>query len=193
MFSDLNQEKRMKKDDSNPTSPHEAHVLKNPGDAPAKKLRPQDCKRVLVALDLNKRHGFALPYAYGMVKPGGTVILVHVMQPFRLPNPMIGGYYQELPTKKQCLQQASQMKERMLALVPEEAGVRGISTEVEIIEGTDPAASISEAADRLNVDVVCIGAHARPGFIAKVMGSVALGVLTKCNKAVLVVWPPNEE
>ena len=63
--------------------------------------RLRECRRVLVAVDLNESHGFAAPYAYGIVKPGGTVVLpMHNVVPYYLPNPLIGGSYQGFGTKK---------------------------------------------------------------------------------------------
>ena len=61
---------------------------------------------------------------------------------------------------------------------------------MEVLEGLDAAQAIRQAAERFNADVVCIGGHTRPGLTAKVMGSVALGVLTRSRRPVLVIWPP---
>ena len=81
---------------------------------------------------------------------------------------------------------------RLRALAPAEAGARGIKTEVEVLEDLDTAKAICAVAERFNADVVCIGGHTRPGFTAKILGSVALGVLTQCRRPVLIVWPPAE-
>ena len=72
------------------------------------------------------------------------------------------------------------------------SGARGIKTEVEVLEDLDTAKAICTAAELFNADVVCIGGHTRPGFTAKILGSVALGVLTQCRRPVLIVWPPAE-
>ena len=52
--------------------------------APIAGPRIRECRRVLAAADLGASHGFAAPYAYSIVNPGGTVRLVHVVEPFRL-------------------------------------------------------------------------------------------------------------
>ena len=49
--------------------------------APMEGPRIRDCKRVLVAVDLNEAHGFAAPYGYSIVNPGGTVRLLHNIVP----------------------------------------------------------------------------------------------------------------
>ena len=66
---------------------------------------------------------------------------------------------------------------------------RGIKTEVEVLEELDTAKAICAAAERFSADVVCIGGHTRPGFTAKILGSVALRVLRQCRRPVLIVWP----
>jgi len=150
------------------------------------------CPRVLVAVDLDEPHGFAAPYGYGICSPGGTVRLVHVVAPYRLPNPQIGGYYQDFPSEGEHRDYATQSEARLRALVPDEAMANGIKTEVEVIENRETAHAICAEAERFNADVICIGSHTRPGFGAKVLGSVSLDVLQRSRRPVLVVWPPSE-
>ncbi len=160
--------------------------------APMAGPRIRECRRVLAAADLGASHGFAAPYAYSIVNPGGTVRLVHVVEPFRRTNPLIGRYYQDLPTSKEHAQQVAEFEARLRGLAPTEVAAGGIKTEVEVLEDLDTAKAICAAAERFNADVVCIGSHTRPGFTAKILGSVALGVLTQCRRPVLIVWPPAE-
>jgi len=154
--------------------------------------RVHEFKRVLVAVDLNEKHGFAAPYGYGICSPGGTVRHVHVVAPFRTPNPMIGGYYQELPTQQVHRNQVAQSKVRLQALAPLETEARGITTEIEVIDSEEIADAICAAAERFNADAICIGSHTRPGFGAKVLGSVSLALLQQSRRPVLIVWPPTE-
>jgi len=149
-------------------------------------------RRVLVAVDLNEKYGFAAPCGYGICGSGGTVRLVHVVVPFRLPNPMIGGYSQGFPTEKEHLNEVAQSEARLRALAPYEAEARGITTEVEVIDSREIAQDICAVAERFNADAICIGSHTRPGLGAKVPGSVSLGVLQQSRRPVLVVWPPAE-
>jgi len=154
--------------------------------------RVREFRRVLVAVDLNEKYGFAAPYGYGICGSGGTVRLVHVAVPFRLPNPMIGGYYQDFPTEKEHFDEAAQSEARLRALAPHAAEARGITTEVEVIDSREIAQDICAVAERFNADAICIGSHTRPGLGAKVLGSVSLGVLQQSRRPVLVVWPPAE-
>ena len=165
-----------------------------PTPAPARMAGPRirACQRVLVAVDLNEPHGFAAPYGYSIVNPGGTVRLLHNIVPFRLPNPMIGGYYQDFPSPREQAQLVAESEAKLRALAPEKADAPDITTEVEVTESRETAAAICAAAERFGADILCIGSHTRPGFTAKVLGSVALAVLQTSRRPVLTVWPPSE-
>jgi hypothetical protein len=91
--------------------------------------RIRECRRVLAAADLGASHGFAAPYAYSIVNPGGTVRLVHVVEPFRRTNPLLGRYYQDLPTRKEHAQRWPNSSP--VAFWPTEVAAGGIKTEVE--------------------------------------------------------------
>jgi nucleotide-binding universal stress UspA family protein len=173
-------------------APMSVACVPTPAAAPMAGPRIRECRRVLAAADLGASHGFAAPYAYSIVDPGGTVRLVHVVEPFWMTNPLIGRYYQDLPTRKEHAQQVAEFEARLRSLAPAEVAVGGIKTEVEVLEDLDTAKAICAGAERFNADVVCIGGHTRPGFTAKILGSVALGVLTQCRRPVLIVWPPAE-
>lgn len=161
-----------------------------PAAAPMAGQRIRECRRVLVAVDLNEPHGFAAPYGYSIVQPGGTVRLLHNAVPSRQPNAMIGGSYQDLTQPKAQTPRVAEAEAKLLALAPHAAEARGIVTEVEVTESRETAEAICAAAERFGADIICVGSHTRPGFSAKVLGSVALGVLQQSRRPVLVVWPP---
>ena len=163
-----------------------------PAAAPIAGPRIRECQRVLVAVDLNEPHGFAAPYGYSVVQPGGTVRLLHNIVPFRLPNPMIGEDYQDFTTKEEHAQFVAESEAKLRALAPHEAEARGIVTEVEVTESRETAEAICAAAERFGADMICVGSHTRPGFSAKVLGSVSLAVLKSSRRPVLIVWPPAE-
>jgi nucleotide-binding universal stress UspA family protein len=155
-------------------APMSVACVPTPAAAPMAGPRIRECRRVLVAVDLNAPHGFAAPHGYSIVQPGGTVRLVHVIEPSRPP------------------QQVAEAEAKLRALAPHASEARGIMTEVEVIESRETAEAIRAAAERFGADVICVGSHTRPGFTAKVLGSVSLGVLQGSLRPVLVVWPPAE-
>lgn len=128
------------------------------------------CRRVLVAVDLDKYDTLALPAAYSIVSEEGTVFLLNVES-----SPRTQG------------RNISQALARLEKAVPAETC--GVRTEVLVEAADDVVRAICETAEANNADVVCVGAHTRPGVAARVMGSVTLGVLQKCRRPVLVVWP----
>lgn len=143
--------------------------------------RTRECRRVLVAVDLDEPHGFAAPYGYSIVKPGGIVRLLHnIVPPLALPR----------VDKKQPSQLATESEAKLRALAPDKADAPNITTEVEVTESRETAEAICAAAERFGADIICVGSHTRPGLSAKVLGSVALAVLQTSRRPVLVVWPP---
>ena len=110
--------------------------------------------------------------------PGGTVRLMHNLDPIQSPD------------ESQALSADAEAKLRALTPPPSEA--RGIATEVEVTKSRETAEATCAAAERFNADIVCIGSHTRPGFTAKVFGSVSLAVLQRSRRPDLVVWPQAE-
>lgn len=154
--------------------------------------RIRECRRVLVGVDLNEPHGFAASYGYSIVQPGGRVRLMSNLVPFRRLNPMDGVADAESSTTEGHARIIAEAEAKLRALAPDEADSRGIVTEVEVTESTETAEAICAAAERFGADVICVGNHTRPGFTAKALGSVSLGVLSRSRRPVLVVWPPAE-
>jgi nucleotide-binding universal stress UspA family protein len=151
----------------------------------------RECRRVLASVDLGASHGFAAPHAYSIVHPGGTVRLLHIMPPQREQIPPVSGDPEHAETLDEHGGRIAKAEAKLRALAPPDAQARGITTEVEVIEELHSAAAICHAAERFGADVVCIGAHTRPGMAAKVLGSVSLGVLQQCRRPVLLVRPPR--
>jgi nucleotide-binding universal stress UspA family protein len=141
---------------------------------PARSPAISPCRRVLAATDLTPDGGLALPYAYSVVNAGGTVCLVHVAKPFG---------------EHEGARSSADLAAQLRSLIPPEAHERGIRTEVTILDDRDTSRAICQAAESLNADLVCIGGNTRPGFSARVMGSVTLAILQHCRRPVLVVWP----
>ena len=162
-------------------APMSVACVPTPAAAPMAGPRIRECQRVLVAVDLNEPHGFAAPYGYSIVQPGGTVRLLHITAP--LPAMHRVG-------EKESAQRIAESEAKLRALAPHEADARGIVTDVEVTESRETAEAICAAAERFDTDIICIGSHTRPGFTAKVLGSVALAVLQTSRRPVLIVWPP---
>ena len=162
-------------------APMSVACVPTPDAAPMAGPRIRECRRVLVAVDLNEPHGFAAPYGYSIVQPGGTVRLLHNSAPL---------FALSRADETDPVQRAAASEAKLYALAPPEAEARGIATEVEVTESRETAEAICTAAERFGADVICVGSHTRPGFTAKMLGSVALAVLQQSRRPVLTVWPP---
>jgi nucleotide-binding universal stress UspA family protein len=130
--------------------------------------------RVLAATDLAEHGGSAIPYAYGAVSPGGIVRLLHVLGP----SPLM---------ETRSIQTVAMAEERLRAQVPADATVRGIQTEISVIEESDVAKAIRQEAERFGAHLVCIGSHGRSGLAKAVLGSVAQSLMVQSPRPMLVV------
>jgi nucleotide-binding universal stress UspA family protein len=121
--------------------------------------------RVLVATDLAPHGAAAIPHAFSSLQHGGTVHLLHVA----------------MNADKEAAQ-LSQLRE----LIPDDALQHGFKVEAEVVTGVDPVQAICDAAERLDVDLVCVGSRG-PCKNVDALGLTTLGVLTRSRRPVLVV------
>lgn len=135
------------------------------------------CRRVLVATDLKPSGAHALSYAYSVVDQDGTVCIAHICK---------------LSESNKRARQIAECTEQLRAQIPDAPSVSSVKSEIRVVENTHVVEAICQAAESFNADLVCIGAHTRPGAAARLAGSVALGVLQKCERPVLVVWPARD-
>jgi len=126
-------------------------------------------RQALVPTDLSELGNRAVQFAYAVLTSGGMVHLVNVAK---------------------NLTNVDQLRARLQSLIPSEAKSRGISTEVHVFAGKDAAAELCAAAERLGVDVICMGSHGESGFVARLIGSVTQKVLAESKCPVLTIRPP---
>jgi len=146
-------------------------------------------KRVLVTTDFSPLGNEAIPFAYSLLPAGGAVLLLHVVEPYELPGPMVPHYERNRPTKREVTQYKKQSMEQLEALIPSQPASPGIESKVEVVEARRPARAICEAANRFGADVICIASHGRSGLLQAVLGSVACDVVARSKRPVLVVRP----
>lgn len=126
---------------------------------------------VLVTTDFSPLANLAVPHAYSLLSGGGKVVLLHVMGP-------------DAPRSEDAA-----LRARLERLIPPDAQKRGISTTLELASGTQVAREVSQIAERLGADVVCIGSHGRSGVKRALLGSVAQEVLHTTTRPVMVIRP----
>lgn len=173
-----------------------------------------ELRRVLVATDFSELGDHAVPHAYSLLREGGTVFLIHVTHPMPAPNPLTLDSGSKIDAAR--AEHTARLREsatRLRALIPSEAEKRGVASRIEVvehrepksipqvgmfygivgeahvIESTDPALAICQAAERFGADVICLGSHGRTGLAAAFLGSVAQAVMAQSPRPVLVVRP----
>jgi nucleotide-binding universal stress UspA family protein len=151
-------------------------------------------RRVLVPTDFSPLSNRAIPYAYGLVGAGGTVYLLHVIEPSTLPNPLYSHYTPgRAPTIEEQAAERAELARRLEGLAPAAAVVQGIDTETAIVADDNVADAIRETADRLDVDAICLSSHGRSGLSKALAGSVAQRVLTGSHRPLFVIRPPRKD
>jgi nucleotide-binding universal stress UspA family protein len=92
----------------------------------------------------------------------------------------------------QAPQATHEQEQKLKALLPPAAESQGRKVQVAVLTGSDSAATqIVKAAERLGVDVVCLGTYRRSGLARAVAGSVTRDVMAHTTRPVLVVRPPE--
>jgi nucleotide-binding universal stress UspA family protein len=144
-------------------------------------------ERVLVTTDFSVVANRAIPHAYSLLRGGGIVHLVHVMHPLALPNGefLQGHIDQRFKTRHAKLVKA--FHKQLTDLIPADAALAGILTEVEVVEHRDAAQGICQAAERFNADAICLATHGHTGLASVVLGSVAMSLLGKTTRPLYLV------
>lgn len=134
----------------------------------ARPLAPLDL--VLAATDFSEAGDRAVHAAFSLLPKGGTVHLVHVVDP------------SDPPARE------GEALQHLWGLVPPAAAERGVKAVPEILRARNAAEALSGRAERLGADVLVVGYH---GHTAMGWGSVAEGVLRLAGRPVLVVKAPE--
>ncbi|WP_224247668.1 universal stress protein [Hyalangium gracile] len=129
-------------------------------------------RTVLVTTDFSELADRAIAYACSLTPPGGTVHLLHV-------------------TPQATAEQQAALKQQLEQRVPRAASQGGRKVELAVATGHDVAGVITQAAERLCVDIICMGTHGRTGVVRAVMGSVAQAVMARCDRPVVLVRKPT--
>ena len=147
-------------------------------------------RRVLVTTDFSELGNRAVAHAFAQVADGGTVYLVHVVDPYHVPSPMIPKYQTHGASEKEHEQEIQELRRRLQQLTPPEVGGRGITADARVVEGEPLAATICTLAERFDAELICMGSHGRGGLSRLVLGSVTNAVIARTHRPVLVVKPP---
>ncbi|WP_309892017.1 universal stress protein [Archangium sp.] len=148
-----------------------------------------EVRRVLAPTDLSEVGLGAIRHAYSVVPSGGTVYLLHVLEPLGGIPPLYAQYLSSSSSPPGPSSEQERLAEQLRGLIPPEAAARGITTRLEVVHGRKVSEAITQAAERLGCDVICLATHGRSGLTKALAGSVAQEVLQASTRPVLLVRP----
>jgi nucleotide-binding universal stress UspA family protein len=146
-------------------------------------------RHILVATDFSAVGNAAIPRAMALLPEGGLLTLMHVS---RL-APVISNHVRPDLAREARLPVAERVaiSKRLRQLVPVDAPQRGILVQTEVALATDVGEAISQAAERLSVDAICLATARRGGVSRAVLGSVTRTVLGVTRRPLTVVPVPR--
>lgn len=133
--------------------------------APASRPVPR-LKTVLAATDFSEAGDRAILMACSLLPNGGTLHAVHVADP------------------SETAAGEAELLRRLRALECQAATAAGVAMVVEILRSRNPAEAICGRAERIGVDVLCLGYHGRTGLGR---GTTTEAVLKLSGRPILVV------
>lgn len=142
-------------------------------------------RSVLVPTDFSATGRAAIPLAYSALGSGGTVHLLHVLKSARDAFDA-----SDLFTPKGPSEQVEAARAELAQWVPKAGVDASVSTRIHVVEASDTAAAICQAAERLGVDLICLGTHGRSGVSRALLGSIAAAVLSGTRRPVLLARAP---
>ncbi len=159
---------------------------KTPADRP-----PERVRSVLVASDRGPTGQRGLGFALALLPEGGRLVLLHVDVPPTSPAEAWSSYQPiPLPTAEERRESRERIRAELEQDLP--AARRGLEFEVEVLEASDVAQAIVGAAERHDVDLICLGTHRHGRMASALLGSIARVVARLSPRPVLLVPPPAQ-
>jgi len=128
---------------------------------------------IVVPTDFSLLADRAAPVAYSLLQEGGTLHLLHVVADLNAVD-------------------TYSLKQQLKSHIPCDAGSRGLSSQVAVLEGSTPWLAIWQYASRVHADLICMATHSRDAAASLVLGSQAQAILRHSRVPVVLV-PPDRE
>jgi nucleotide-binding universal stress UspA family protein len=144
-------------------------------------------RSVLVATDFSPTGNAAVALAYATAERGATIHLVHVVA-----DGVAGEVAPRdiFPPARSLCDKYRDICDRLSHLVPAGAAAREQKTELHVLESHHTAEAIAQAAERLSIDLICLGTHGRTGIAKAVLGSVVTDVIARTHRPTLLARKP---
>ncbi|MHC4974658.1 MAG: universal stress protein [Planctomycetota bacterium] len=141
-------------------------------------------ERVLVPLDFSELSDTVLRYGVELTRPGGTTILLHVLEPLPLHFESAFGTFVNTEGLMRIRENAEKLLEEAKAKYPDRTFV------TELKEGK-ASSLVLDAAKRHGVNLIVMGTHGRGGLEHLFLGSVAARVVRRASCPVMTVREPD--
>jgi nucleotide-binding universal stress UspA family protein len=153
-------------------------------------LHVPSLRRVLVATDFSELGNGAIPLGYAAASHGGTVHLLHVITSG---HSSVDRYDVFVPAPDAAVTSGvvAAASSRLERLIPSDASAKAISTQAHVLASRNAWETICQAAERLGVDLICLGTHGRTGVAKAALGSVAAHVLSSSRRPLLLARAPR--
>ena len=147
-------------------------------------------KTILVPLDGSKRAEAILPHVEELAQRyEARVVFVRVLEPIPY---VMGPEGTPMTLREQELAQRQKDAETYLKGKAGSFRDKGIDARAEVLQGP-VVQSITDAAERVDADLIGIASHGRSGLSQCFYGSVAAGVLHRVDRPLLVVRSLSQE
>lgn len=142
-------------------------------------------RHVLVATDLSAAGNAAIPHALALLPEGGLLTLMHVSS---LP-PVISDHVRRDLARDARLPSTEGLaiSNRLRQLIPSDATQRGILAQTEVVLAANVGQAISQTAERLSVDAICLSSGSRSEVSRTILGSVTRTVRSLTRRPLLLV------
>jgi nucleotide-binding universal stress UspA family protein len=153
-------------------------------------------KRILIPLDGSERAEKVIPYVRELAQARGAhLLLLHVVEPPVIATPVVtpvaSSAAPQLITLEDALKRAQEEAETYLKRKKENLESESISCEV-LLEQGSVVQRIAHAAEANDVDLIAMTSHGRTGLATAFFGSVAVGVLHRVTRPVLLIRSKEE-
>jgi nucleotide-binding universal stress UspA family protein len=128
---------------------------------------------VVIPTDFSALADRAISIGYSLLGPGGLAHLVHVAS-----DGTEAG--------------RDRLRAKLEQRIPRDAHVRGIRTELTVVEGNAAWLAVWQHAGRANADLICMSTHSKDALKSLVLGSQAQAILQHSRIPVVLV-PPDRE
>lgn len=148
-------------------------------------------KRILIPLDGSDRAEQVLPHVIALAAGRESkLLLLHVVEPPTVAMPVImhgvPTAAPAIPSFDDALTRAREGAKAYLQMAKERLEQQGASCET-ILDHGGVVQQIAHAADEQDVDLIAMTSHGRTGLASAFFGSVALGVLHRVTRPLLLI------